>query len=250
MGPAVEAGVAGVSFVAKARFDGWITFTSWPRRDVEKLLPGELELVATDRTPDEHPVAFFLGEQRDCAVLFGGLAIPTGARYHEVGMMIPFVRHRRRRNLHIYVPRMYASYPPAVWAGNENFGFAKELANIAQNGHVLVVTGDDGRLRLEAGFEPTAEWAPGSCCALENFAAMRAALALPVVGRRVGATPVFSYFGWDFEHAGVRAGDSCIVIHAPLVDGLTPRRCPDVPGGSFEVRGLLWRLSWPEACRF
>ena len=60
-GPTIEAGVANASFVAQARFDGWIAFTSWPHADVEALLPAELELVPSVRTPGEHPVAFILG---------------------------------------------------------------------------------------------------------------------------------------------------------------------------------------------
>jgi hypothetical protein len=249
-GPTIEAGVANASFVAQARFDGWIAFTSWPHADVEALLPAELELVPSVRTPGEHPVAFILGEQTDCAVLIGGFPVPTGARYHEVGMMVPFVKHRQGRHVHIYVPRMYASYFPAVWSGNLNFGFAKQLATISRHGHVLLVTGEGGVPLLEADVEPAGDWLPGASCRLENFDAMRAAFALPVVGRRNDGTLVCSYFGWGFADTFVRPGDSCIVIHQPLVPGLAPQRRPDVPAGSFEVRGLLWQLSWPARCRF
>src|SRR5947208_9589470 len=91
-GPIVVAGAANASFVARARFDGWIVFTSWPRTDAAALLPPELDLAPGAGAPAEHPVAFVLGEQRECAFLVGGFPVATGARYQEFGMMIPFVR--------------------------------------------------------------------------------------------------------------------------------------------------------------
>jgi len=58
------------------------------------------------------------------------------------------------------------------------------------------------------------------------------------------------YFDWNFSDALVRPADSWISIDAPLVDGLTPRVCYDVDAGTFDVRGMLWQLSWPLAYRF
>ena len=249
-GPIVVAGAANASFVARARFDGWIVFTSWPRTDAAALLPPELNLAPGAGAPAEHPVAFVLGEQRECAFLVGGFPVATGARYQEFGMMIPFVRHRQGRYLHIYVPRMYASYLPAVWTGNLNFGFGKEPATFAGDGRLLRVARPDGTELLTFDVRSGGPWHPASGCDLENFDAMRAVFELPVLGRREDGSLVSSYFGWDFVEASTRPGQAFVTIHAPLVPDLAPQRCPDVPAGSFEVRGLLWQLSWPTACRF
>jgi len=40
-----------------------------------------------------------------------------------------------------------------------------------------------------------------------------------------------------------------VSIDAPLVEGLPLRTCTAVPGGSFEVRGMAWKLTWPAPCR-
>jgi hypothetical protein len=249
-GPVILAGTANASFVARALFDGWIVFTRWPVDDAVGLLPSELELVLDRGTSPDHPVAFILGEQRACAVTAAGFSLPTGARYHEFGMMVPFVRHRGGRHVHIYVARMYASYFPAIWSGNMNFGFGKEPATFTTRGDVLVAEGDGGEPLVTFEVQPLGPWQRAVDAAVENLDAMRAVFELPVLGRREDGSLVTSYFGWDFADATVRAGAGAVGIHGQLVAGLAPRRCPALPGGAFEVQGLLWRLSWPGVCRF
>ena len=78
---------------------------------------------------------------------------------------------------------------------------------------------------------------------------MRAVFALPVIGCRQDGTYVCSYFGWDFRDATVRPSDSCVSVDAHLVAGCGPRLCHDVAAGTFEVQGMIWRLSWPADCR-
>ena len=56
-----------------------------------------------------------------------------GPGYLELGLAVPFVTSRRTY-LHTYVPRMYASAPPAVLAGSY-YGFGKELAKIRMACH-------------------------------------------------------------------------------------------------------------------
>jgi len=123
------------------------------------------------------------------------------------------------------------------------------MARMRWQGPVFLVTAEDGRLLFHADTEPAADWAPASRCKPPNFEAMRRVFAMPVIGRRDDGSYVCSYFGWDFREALVRASDSFVSIDGPLLVGLTPRQCHDVPGGTFEVRGMLWRLSWPAPCR-
>jgi len=248
-GPVIDVDTAAGSFVGQARFSGCVAFTNWRRSDVEAVLPPELALATNTIAPDLHPVVFVFGEQSDGAIRFAGLTVPTGATYHELGIAIPFVHHRHGRHLHSYVPRMYASYFPSIWHGNVTYGFGKEMGHMAWQGEIFLLTAEDGSLLLHGASEPAGSWSSGSSCTLPNFDSMRAVFAMPVIGRRADGSFVCSYFGWDFQDAQVRASDCCVSIDASLAVGLGPRRCPDVAAGSFDVRGMMWRLTWPTPCR-
>lgn len=248
-GPAIDVDAARSRFAGQARFSGCIAFTNWPRNDVEALLPSELELAPNATAPDVHPVMFVFGDQADGALLFAGFTVPTGVTYQELGIVVPFVHHRGGRHLYSYVPRMYSSYFPAVWHGNAHYGFSKEMARMRWQGTVFLATREDGSLLLHAAAEPMGDWSPGARCAAPNFDAMRAIMALPVLGRRDDRNYVCSYFGWDFRDALVRPSDSCVSIDAPFLAGLRPRLCHDTASGTFEVRGMIWRLSWPTSVR-
>ena len=182
-GPALELRPSRTSFAGQARFHGWIVFTSWPRGDVEPLLPAELELAASTAAHDMHPVVFAFGEQTEGAVIFGGLTLPSAPGYHEFGMAVPFVKLREGRLLYVYVARMYATYLPAVLAGNAYYGFGKEMATMGWRGRTFLIDGQDHRRLLHADAEPGGSWSAGSGCTLTNFDAVRATFALPVVGR-------------------------------------------------------------------
>ena len=250
-GPSSNRSALADPFVSQARFDGHITFSNWPREDVAKLLPPDLELCPnTSATPDIHPVAFIFGDQTQGAMLFGGFNFSLGVHYQELGMAIPFVKHRHGQYLHMYMVRMYSSYAIATWNGNFHYGFSKEMARLWWQGPVYIVTTENDVLLLHASVEAAGEWSGGDSCALPNFAAMRAIFALPVVGRKSNGAYVCSYFGWDFGEALVRPADACVAIDAPFVEGLTPRECHDAPSGTFQVRGMCWNLSWPSSCRF
>jgi hypothetical protein len=248
-GPAIDAHAAASRFAGQARFSGCIAFTNWPRDEVAALLPPELTLAPNGTAPDVHPVMFVFGDQADGALIFGGLTVPTQITYQELGIVVPFVQHGGGPHLHNWVPRMYSSYFPAVWHGNAHYGFAKELARMRWHGPIFLATREEGSLLMHADTEPSGDWSPGTRCDAPNFDAMRAIVALPVLGRRDDGTYVRSYFGWDFRDATVRPSDSCVSIDVPVIAGLRPRRCHDTASGTFEVRGMTWRLSWPSTVR-
>jgi hypothetical protein len=249
LGPSIDVTAFTGSFLSQAHFDGCIAFTNWPRTDVEKLLPPEIELaVNTSSTPELHPVTFIFGEVSDGATTLGGFRLPLGVNYQEFATAIPFVKYRQRHCLHTYVARMYSSYSPATWIGNAYYGFSKEMAKMWWQGPIFLITTEEGVLLLHAAVETEGLWSRGHSCTLRNFAEMQGIFALPIVGRKATGEYVCSYFGWDFSDALVRPADACISIDAPLIAGLTPRRCHDVPDGTFEVRGMIWRLSWPASC--
>ena len=250
-GPCIDVKASAATFVGQSCFDGCIAFCNWRRSDVAALLPAELELAASsDAAADGHPVAFIFGEQTQGARIFAGMTFPLGVHYHEFAMAIPFVKHRHGQYLHVYIPRMYAGYFPAVWHGNVHFGLGKQMATLQWQPPLFLVTTERGAPLFHAAVEPTGSWCPGADGALTNFEDVRQIFMLPIVGRRANGSYVCSYFGWDFETAVVRAADSWVSIDAPFIDGLAPRQHYDVRHGTFEVRGMRWRLSWPTSCRF
>lgn len=249
-GPVIEAGAVINQFMGEARFDGYLAFTSWPRAEIEPALPAELTLASSRADLDVHPVVFMFGALRNTTILFGGVAIPTGVEYPEFLMAVPFVRHRRGRNLHTYMARMYSSVRASVFVGNAYYGFAKSLASMCWQGPIFTVTSaDESHLLVHAAVERTAQ-AGGEREPIANLASMREALSLPIVGRRADGSLVASYFDVDFGAGTVEPADSWISLDAPIVTGLSPRRCYDAPSGTVQIRDVIWRLSWPVSCRF
>jgi hypothetical protein len=238
------------SYAGQAAFDGCIACCNWPSSDVARILPPELAL-AENRSArvDLHPVAFVFGEQRQGATIFGGITFPLGVNYHELALAVPFVKHRQGQRLHTFVPRMYSSFYPATWAGNAHYGLGKEMATMSREATRFVVAAQ-GRQLVEASWDAVGDWMPGAGCELPNFDAMRRVFALPVMGRRADGSYVTSYFGWDFGAAQVRAARLRLSIDQELGPGLVPRRCAGLELGTFEVRRMIWRLSWPEPSRF
>ena len=232
------------AFVGEARFDGCVTVTAWRRTDAAALLPPELVLAPRVRdTREAHPVMTLFGTQWDGVMRFAGLAWPSGPPYHEVGVAVPFVTRRDGHALHLYMARMYASYPPAVWAGNAYFGFSKELAQVRWDGAHCVVTRRTGEPLVLAEVEGGAEAvAPGM------FERVRVLFDLPVFGRRGDGSLACSRFDWDAGGALVRPAHA-LVCHAPSGDGREVLRSRDaVADATFSVRGIRWRLSWPGHC--
>jgi hypothetical protein len=247
-GPCVGVEAFRGSFVGQARFNGCIVFCNWPRRDVAKLLPDDLELAANfSATPHLHPVAFVFGDQTEGATLYAGLGLRVGISYQEFALAVPFVRHAAGRYLHTYLPRMVSSHFPATWSGNVYYGFPKRMGHMWWQGPVFLMTDDAGRLLLHAQVESAGAWRPGA--GIAELDRVRAVFGLPVLGRLAAGRYVCSYFDWDFAHARVRPIDALISIDSPFADRLEPGSHPDVASASFRVEGMAWRLSWPGPCR-
>ena len=222
------------AFVGEARFDGCVTVTEWRRADAAVLLPPELRLAPGARdTGESHPVMMLFGTQWDGVMRFAGIAWPSGPPYHEVGVAIPFVTRRDGHALHLYMVRMYASYPPAVWAGNAYFGFSKELAGVRWDGASCVVTrGGDPLLRADVECS-------GDVADPASFERVRALFTLPVFGKRADGSLACSRFNWDADGARIRQARALVSL-ALSGNRRGPLRSRDaVPDATFWCRGFV-----------
>jgi hypothetical protein len=240
--PWIDATRAGASFVAEARFEGAIVCTNWRRTDAACLLPPELCLGRNvSREPDLHPVLFVFGTQANAGLIFAGLPIPTGVRFPELMIAVPFVRHHTGRNLHVFIPRMYSGDRLSTWSGKANYGLRKELADMRRLGNTFTVSAPGGPILLHATVVPTGGWTRPT----PELDAVASVFRHPAVGSRCDGHDVCAYFDWGLEDASARPARAMVSIDAALGSGLDPRVCHGVDAGTFEVRGLRWRISWP-----
>jgi hypothetical protein len=71
--PFLSREAARVAYAGHAVYDGCITLALWPRDAVLQFLPEPLELVDAEGEPDVHPVLFIFGQQRETALILGGI---------------------------------------------------------------------------------------------------------------------------------------------------------------------------------
>jgi hypothetical protein len=239
-------------WVGEAIFHGHFALWSWPVEDVRRMLaPG---LVVSSPIPGmsfgdgRHPVLFVYGEQTRGANFFAGIPLRSGLSYHEAGILVPFVRCRGRSTYFTAVPRMYASFFPPVWHDEAYYGLGKQLVEFKREGPLRLCTSSDGQLLLELDAEPRGEWLAAASSDHPGLALIRMAAGLPIVGRMNDGSLIGSHFLWDFGPATLREADSLVELHAGVLDGFSRRTCPDVPRGTIEVHGLVWRLGWPGRC--
>ncbi len=248
-GPRVGSVEAGAAFVAEAEFDGAIVCTYWPRSDVARLLPAGLSLARNvSAEPELHPVVFVLGTQTNAALLLGGVSIPTNVTFAEIMIAVPFVHRAAGGSISVFIPRIYSADRFSTWSGNANYGFNKQLADMGWLGRTFTVSARGGPLLAHATVEDEGGWAP--CGDLPGLTVVAGAFRLPALGRRSDGRDVCSYFDWQFAAATARAARGVVAIDASLGAGLDPRICHGVQSGTFRVRRMRWRVSWPVPCRF
>ncbi len=245
--PWVDAGAARASFVAEARFDGAIVCTRWARTDVEPMLAPGLSLGRNATAePHLHPVVFVFGMQSNTALIVGRVTLPSGARFPELMIAVPFVRRRDDRNLYVFVPRMYSGDQLATWSGAANYGFGKQLADMRWLSRTFTVTARGGPLLLHATVESDGDWRPFD--RVPALGATTDVFRRPALGRRRDGTDVCSYFDWRADGATARPARAVVSIDAALGAGLVPRVCHGIEGEAFAVRDMRWRISWPFRC--
>lgn len=248
----ISAAGAGASWVGEAWFDGVVVSVAWPRSIASALLPPGWSLAAAAAPETStHPILLLFGRQRDTAVLFAGMALPTDVDYDEAIVLVPFVRHRAGRLLHVFAPRMYSGDARATWSGNAHYGFGKRPGAISRLGRSLAVTDRDGALVMSLTVHERGAWCRADATAVApEVDALGRLAALPVVGRRGDGRDVASYFDWSFACAELRPVWGSVSVEHALAPGRGSVAPPDAAvTRGVEVRRLRWRLSWPEPCR-
>lgn len=237
-------------WVGEAVFNGHVAVWSWPVEDVQRILARGLELVPPPFGPalalGHHPVLFAHGEQTRGTNFFAGIPLRSGLAYREGGFFVPFVRRRGGCSLSTAVPAMYADFFPPVWHGEAHYGYGKQLVELCDEGPVQACLATDGRVLLELVAEPRGPWRSGPFDGDAVTSFIVAATSLPIVGWTSEGTFIGSSFQWDFSHALVRYADSSVELHPGLIHGAGRRTCDDLSPGTVEVRGMSWRLGWPE----
>jgi hypothetical protein len=238
------------SFVAETRFSGAIVPCLWPRDEVARVLPAALHLATPpDGVRDRHPVVFIFGEHDRSKVFYASLALPTGVRFLEFLIAVPFVHAAPDTGPSVFLPRVFSGEPVVTWSGNAHYGFAKRMVPMEWLGETFVVSDEQGSLLTHVSSEPRAPWRRVTGAPLQALANVVALGHLPVFGHRADGSLVRSQFDWDFGDAWIRSVRAIVSVDASLGRGLAPRQSHGSPAACLEVSGMRWRLSWPETQR-
>src|SRR5688572_29381041 len=93
------------SFVVATRFRGYIVRCEVPRDHVARLLPAGMTLGRPrDAARGTHPLVFVFGDHDRSAVLFASLSLPTGVRFDEMVIAVPWVRTADDDGPAMYLP--------------------------------------------------------------------------------------------------------------------------------------------------
>lgn len=239
---------AGVGVVGQAVFHGFLLTFAWPRAWAKRLLPDGLVLAlpGAGERPRRHPIIVMFGDQTQGATVFGGVPFPWNVRYAEFAIAIPFVQRPGSHRIETFVPAMGSGYFPAIWHGNHFYGFSKKPIAIERQGSLVWMNGPTGALWMHAAVAgETARWSRRrhlACAALDEI---EECLRLPILGQRSDGSIVRSWWDLSFRHALVRECGAWVAFEHAFVPDLPLGIHQAAPGHCVEVRGMLWRLSWP-----
>jgi hypothetical protein len=214
----------------EATFSGGLT-TLFVDGDV--IVPMLPSLTVPAQPSSRYQVLLAFGEQARGMTYFGGWPIPWGVRYHELMVAIPFVRLEGRDEVYLFVAGMTCDFPPAVWNGNQFYGFKKRFVAMSSGPDRFVVDpseeGFSGTLRPSPAIDEDREW-------------LRWASSLPVLGIRDDGSFVRTRFDWSFTNARLEAAQ--VQVHIG-------RQFPEFAAGTYQgsgvrVTGMRWRLGWPQ----
>jgi hypothetical protein len=249
--PSLAASEADAAFATRAVFSGFAVCALPPRVQVEALLPGELALAGVGDGPSaRHPLVFVFGEQTRCAMVVGGVDVERDVAYQELAVLVPFVTHRRVRQLCVFVPGMLSSYYLSNWTGLVHYGYGKRLGHLHATPPVHAVTTPEHGLAFQALIGEAGPWLRAEQAGATALPAIRAIASLPWVGRKPTGAFARSFSDWRFAGAQVRSVRARCSVHAPVAGALASGEYPVPDGCGLEVRGMTWWLSWPQPCPY
>jgi hypothetical protein len=186
-------------------------------------------------------VVFIAGEMTAGGAHWGGLEFPSGMRYREMAVMIPFVEHAAWPQPLVFSFQMIADDVRPVVLGNSFYGFRKELASVEWDGERYRAR-RGARILFECSGALTEAW---SSIRLrdDGMRSLRRTFALPILGLRGSHSYISSHFEWDLDGAEACALAADGSWQAPGAE--PPVSWRSVAGYSFAVRNMRWRTGVP-----
>ena len=228
--------------IGQAIFCGCLAVINVGRQPLERSMPPSLRLPA--RRDGQVPCLLLFGEQTEATTCFGGIPMPWSIRYHELMFAVPFVRREGTDTEHLYVHRMVCDFWPAVWVGNNYYGFNKSFAQMRWDNRRFAVTDVSNALMFSA------EVSPSESASGQGLTFIQRAAGLPVIGRREDGRIVGSRFDWLFPANAIDPVALKLTVTPSFADrdGETfpahadPQSCDQ----AYAVSGMRWCLSWPD----
>ena len=247
---------------AQSTYDGAIAFSNLDRNIVAQVLPAGWTLATPKSGVSCHPVLVLFGHQNDLHLfppaLEGALDLGPAAGYTEMMVLVPFVqRPTLGQAMHTFVVHMLLNNQQAVTIGNEQYGYAKELANFWDSPPYFAATrqGDTDPAFLATVLN-AGTWSVYGSTTIPNLDQITKVLSMPLIGiRTFGGIPfdTCSYFEFDYANkpASVRPIDVEFSFAKPFANGMTlwPSfgTVKTAPNRAVQIKDVVWRIQWPNS---
>lgn len=229
----------------RALFDGYLVSVPLPVVVAQELVPPQVELDQERVLDGTYPVVLVMGQQKHGSIVRAGVPIPVGSNYSEFGLFVPDVLWRGSGLRFNYVAQMYSGYFPAVFVGNVDYGYAKHFGDIVREDDRLFLNSENGELLFHAYFDGNAPWRRWRAESEPTMDFIQSSLSQPMLGLRLSGQWVYSFNWWNLDRALFRRVGATLSVDQPLVRGFGPLTASVPRGGAFEVKSMLWELSWP-----
>jgi hypothetical protein len=232
--------------LAEAELHGVAVMADWSCDAVAGLLARpSTQLAPLDGwPPHRRPVVVVFGVHLSGATWLGGVRIPLGRPYHELGILVPGVAEPGApAGIATAVVAMYADYFPAVWNGRSRYGFAKQEAVLRWCDVSYVAVDRAGGLLGAARTEPCGPWGRGSVPS--GLRAIAEVFGVPLLGWSPAGRRISTPSRWDLVGAAVRPVRTSLMWRGAVAAGMASTELVRRQVAAFEVRGVRWQLGWP-----
>ncbi len=252
---------------AQSTYDGSIAVTLLDRDLVESVLPEGFHLAVRTDGANDHLVILLIGHQRAPLALHNGATqkIPDAHDYQEMILLVPFVLHGSGTKWHTFVVRMYLDDFGAIGIGNTVYAYAKDVADLTENGtrdHLTTQVAPFLRgTYFGSDVMVTGPWrsSDDAQASIPRWRDLQAIFKMPLVGIDVVngtvVRRVCSYWEWDYTQAQIAPAISRHRFYQSFREGMddwvTLGPLTSALDGAVVLRRLRWRLALPPPpCRF